>query len=65
MVPLHPNILEHDGKKAFVVLPYEEFLLLEEEIESFEDLKTLRAAKSEEADAATVTLSDAKKELGL
>ena len=57
--------MEHDGKKAFVVLPYEEFLLLEEEIESFEDLKTLRAAKSEEADAATVTLSDAKKELGL
>jgi hypothetical protein len=65
MVPLHPNIVEHDGKKAFVVLTYEEFLLLQEEIESFEDLKTLRAAKSEEADAATVTLSDAKKELGL
>jgi hypothetical protein len=28
MVAIHPNILEHDGQKAFVVLPYEEFLLL-------------------------------------
>jgi hypothetical protein len=65
MVPLHPNILECDGKKAFVVLPYDEFLLLEEEIESFEDLKSLRAAKSEEADAPTVALSDARKGLDL
>lgn len=27
MVTIHPNILERDGKKAFVVLPYEEFIL--------------------------------------
>jgi len=26
MVTLHPSILEHDGKKAFAVLPYEEFV---------------------------------------
>jgi hypothetical protein len=65
MVPLHPNILEYDGKKAFVVLPYEEFLLLEEEVESFGDLKLLRAAKSEEAGAPTISLPDARKELGL
>ena len=39
MVKLHPSVLERDGKKAFVVLPYEEFVMLEEEIESFEDLK--------------------------
>lgn len=25
MVTLHPSILERDGKKAFAVLPYEEF----------------------------------------
>ena len=65
MVPLHPNILEHDGKRRSSSFRTRSFSLLEEEIESFEDLKTLRAAKSEEADAATVTLSDAKKELGL
>ena len=61
MVTLHPNILERDGKKAFVVLPYEEFLLLEEEMQSFEDLKALRAAKAEEVDVPTISLSEAKK----
>ncbi|MBU4271668.1 MAG: type II toxin-antitoxin system Phd/YefM family antitoxin [Planctomycetes bacterium] len=65
MVTLHPNFLERDGKKAFVVLPYEEFIMLEEEMESFEDLKALRAAKSEESDVPTIPLSQARKELGL
>ena len=64
MVELHPSFLERDGKKAFVVLPYEEFLMLEEEVETFADLKALRAAKVEEADAPTVPLSQAKRELG-
>jgi hypothetical protein len=65
MVTLHPSFLERDGKKAFVVLPYEEFLVLEEEMQSFEDLKALRAAKAEEAGAPTVSLSEARTELGL
>ena len=39
MVAIHPNILERDGQKAFVVLPYEEFLMMEEELEQFEDLR--------------------------
>ena len=34
MVPLHPNILEHDGKKAFVVSSGTRSSLLEEEIEA-------------------------------
>jgi PHD/YefM family antitoxin component YafN of YafNO toxin-antitoxin module len=65
MVTVHPNILEHDGKKAFVVLPYEEFVMIEEELQEYEDLKQLRAAKSEEAGAPGVPLREAKKELGL
>jgi len=65
MIDLHPNILERDGKKAFVVLPYEEFLMLEEEMQSLEDLKTLRAAKAEESNAPTIAVSQARKELGL
>jgi PHD/YefM family antitoxin component YafN of YafNO toxin-antitoxin module len=65
MVTIHPNILERDGKKAFVVLPYEEFVMIEEELQEYEDLKELRAAKAEEADEPTVPLRDAKKELGL
>ncbi len=65
MVAIHPNILERDGQKAFVVLPYEEFLMMEEELQQFEDLKQLREAKAEEADAPTVLLDAARKELGL
>lgn len=65
MVAIHPNILEHDGKKAFVVLPYEEFVMIEEELQELEDLKGLRAAKAEEGNASTIPLRDIKKELGL
>ncbi len=65
MVALHPNILERDGQKAFVVLSYEEFLMVEEELAQFEDLKQLREAKIEEADAPAMSLDAVKKELGL
>ena len=65
MVTIHPNILEHDGKKAFVVLPYEEFLMIEVELQDYEDLKELRAAKAEEATEPSVPLHEVKKELGL
>jgi hypothetical protein len=65
MITIHPNILERDGQKAFVVLPYEEFVMLEEELQQFEDLKQLRQAKAEEAAAPTISLDAAKKELGL
>ena len=64
-VPVHPNYLEHDGQKTFVVLPYEEFVMMEEELQQFEDLKQLREAKTAEANSPTVPLDAVKKELGL
>jgi len=63
MVTLHPNILERDGKKTFVVLPYEEFERIEEELDCFEDLKELRAAKAKEVTAPTTPLASVRKEL--
>lgn len=65
MVTVHPNFLERDGKKAFVVLPYEEFVMMEEELQEYEDLKQLRAARAEEAGQPSVPLQDVKRELGL
>jgi len=65
MVRLHPNILKKNGEKAFVVLPYEEFLQVQEELENYEDLKDLRAAKAKEANAPTTPLSKARKQLGI
>lgn len=41
-------MIEKDGKKEFVVLPYQEFAALKEALEDYEDLLELRRAKSEE-----------------
>jgi PHD/YefM family antitoxin component YafN of YafNO toxin-antitoxin module len=60
---LHPQIIEKEGKKEFVLLPYEEFLQLQEQLEDYEDLKDLRCAKDEERDASTTPLSEVKKTL--
>ena len=65
MVRIHPKILERDGKKAFVILRYEEFAMIEEELQEYEDLKQLRTAKAREADEPTIPLRDVRKELGL
>ena len=65
MMTLHPNILEQEGQKQFVVLPYSEFIALQEELQDFYDLKELREAKNEERDAPTLSFEEAKKELGL
>lgn len=64
MIDLHPEILSKNGKREFVVLPYEEFEALREELEELEDLRELRAAKSEEATAPTMTLAEAKRRYG-
>lgn len=64
-ITLHPEILSKNGKKEFVVLPYEEFLALQELLDDVEDLLELRAAKHEEEADPTLSLADAKKEFGL
>ena len=63
MMTLHTKILEKDGKKEFVVLPYEEFIQIQDELEDYEALKELRNAKSKESNAPTTSFNDVKKEL--
>lgn len=65
MVNLHVNYIEKDGKKEFVVIPYEEFIELQEQLADYEDLRELRKAKAEEADAPTISLEEAKKRLNI
>ena len=64
---IEPNIkiLEKDGKKEFVIIPYEEFIQIQEELDDYESLKALREAKLKEGDADTISLDDAKKQLGI
>jgi len=64
-IKLHPEFLRKNGKNEFVVLPYEEFVALQELLEDVEDLYDLRAAKKESAEGTNLSLDEVKKELGL
>ena len=61
---LRPQILEKDGEKQFVVLPYEQFVEVQEALDDLEDIRALRAAKDAERDEPTVPLEEVKRELG-
>ncbi|OLE53090.1 MAG: prevent-host-death family protein [Acidobacteria bacterium 13_1_20CM_3_53_8] len=55
---LHPEILTKNGRKEFAVLPYEEFIALQEWLADIEDLLDLRAAKDAEYDAPTISINE-------
>jgi len=63
MSNLHPNFLTKNGEKEFAVLPYKEFVDVQETLEDYEDLKDLRNAKAKEKYTKTISLSEAKKRL--
>ncbi len=65
MIELHPKVLKKNGKKEFVVLPYEEYAALEEMLADYEDLLDLRAAKRQESDQPSLSIAEVKRELGL
>ena len=60
---LHPEILTKNGRKEFAVLPYEEFVALQEWLDDLEDLLDLRLAKDAEQDAETVPLAEVESRL--
>jgi len=64
MIDLHPEILRRDGQPEFAVLPYEEFLAVRELLLDYEDLRDLRTAKSEEADAPVMSLQEVSQRYG-
>ena len=61
MINLHAQIIRKNGKNEFVVLPYDEFLQIQEQLENYEDLRALREAKEAEKDAPTVGIEEFKK----
>ena len=64
-IELHPEILEKNGRKEFVVLPYEEYIALREWMDDAEDLLALREAKREEGAAPARPFEEVARELGL
>ncbi len=61
MVTLHAQIIKRNGQKEYAVLPYEEFLEIQEQLDDYEDLRCLRDAKQTEKDAATIGIAELKK----
>ena len=65
MIELHPEFLTKGGKKEFAVIPYEEFLRLQEILEDMEDLRDLRLAVEEEKDSPDYSLDEVREMLDL
>jgi hypothetical protein len=63
MLELHPQFLEQNGEKQFVVLPYEEFVAIQEQLADAEDLMELRKAKRAEGKKKSIPLADVKRKL--
>jgi len=62
---LHPEVLKKNGRKEFVVLPYEEFVAIQEQLEDAEDLVGLRLAVLQDKGGPGLTVDELKARLGL
>lgn len=65
MIKLHPKFLTKNGNKEFAVLPYEEFLKIQELLEDLEDLQDLRNTKEEEENSPSTSLDEVKQMFNL
>jgi hypothetical protein len=65
MLQLHPEFLKKNGRNEFVVLPYEEFVKIQELLEDAEDLLELRRARAENAGSDGVPLEEVMKRFGM
>jgi hypothetical protein len=63
---LHPQILSKEGRKQFVILPYEEYQAIQERLADSEDLAALRKAIREDNPTQKgLSLQGLRKELGI
>jgi PHD/YefM family antitoxin component YafN of YafNO toxin-antitoxin module len=60
---IHPQIIEKEGKKEFVVLPYEEFLQIQEALEDLDDIRILREERITAASDPAKSLDDVLAEI--
>ena len=59
-----PQIIEKNSQKEFVVIPYEEYMRLQEELEDYHDLQALREEKSSASGDPTRSLDEVIKDIG-
>lgn len=62
---MRAQVLEKDGKKEFVILPWEDYVKIQEMLEDYEDLRELRKAKEESKEQKPIPFEKALKSLKL
>ncbi|MBA3334869.1 MAG: type II toxin-antitoxin system Phd/YefM family antitoxin [Acidobacteria bacterium] len=62
---MEPQIIEKKGKKEFAVIPYKDFIRMQEELENYYDLLELRQAKSDLRNQKGRKFTEVVEELGL
>jgi hypothetical protein len=65
MIKLHPEVLKKNGVSEFVILPYDEFVALQNLLDDAQDLADLREAVRLEGNAPSISLEELKADLGL
>lgn len=58
------QIIEKHGKKEFAVIPYKDFLRMQEDLEDYSDLRELRRAKVDPMNQRGRSFEEVAKELG-
>jgi len=59
------QIIEKAGKKEFAVIPYRQFVRMQEALEDYHALKALRKAKADSKNQRSRPFEDVAHELGL
>ena len=63
MLKLHPEFLKKNGTTQFVVLPYEEFVKIQEALDDANDLRALREAKRLDTGGPGMSLAEMRRRL--
>jgi PHD/YefM family antitoxin component YafN of YafNO toxin-antitoxin module len=62
---MNAQIIEKHGKKEYAVIPYKDFVRMQEELENYYDLLALRQAKADSRNQKGRSFDEVAKELGL
>lgn len=62
---MNAQIIEKRGKKEFAVIPYKDFVRMQEELEDYYDLLALRQAKTDPRNQKGRSFDEAAGKLGL
>lgn len=62
---MEAHIIEKQGRKQFAVIPYKDFVRMQEELEDYHDLLELRRAKSDHRNQQGRAFNVVAAELGL